>query len=285
MNFIKKKRKIIAALLVLISCGLFILQMGYLFLPSLIGREVEYVHNQLFYLINISCILSLAVSYLLYFQLIKKWLIIGGSIFSLFIAVNSYLMYSTSQEVINTVSFSPDGNHTLVLKQDIENGEIIYYRENYYFLARPLQRITASERELHVKWLASDVAAVTYQDANHNIQQYIATYGDRGESSYYNVGPEIHGEWQDGETRVISGPEGILVEDNGQRQRFGLEDIQQYGTLAIVLSDGNNAAWTIALAENFKAQRDSPTAQPGNIRIYGATIGDGEVRTLERVGD
>ncbi|TSB48236.1 hypothetical protein [Alkalicoccobacillus porphyridii] len=287
MNFLKKQRNLFAACFFLMSLGLFILQMGYLFLPNLVGREVEYIHNQLFYLINIACILSLAISFLLYFQQTRKWLLIGGSVFTLFIVVNTYLIYTTSQEVNNIVSLSPDGKHTLVLKQDKEQGDIIYYREYYTILARPLQRISASEHELQVEWLANDVAAVTYQDHNQNIQQHIATYGDRGDGiSYYYVSSEIYGEWQDGETRVISGPEGISVEDNGERQTFAWENIQQHGTLAIVLSDDeHNAAWTIALAENFEISSNATVEQPGDIRVYKATLGDADVNTLERFGN
>lgn len=280
-----KIRKIVAMLFLLIACGLFTLQMGYLFLPSIIEQEVEYVHHQLFYIINITCIASLAVAFLLLFKLRQKWLLMIGSIFIVFIAANSYLIYSTSQQIDSTVSLSPEAKHMLVLKQDQQSGDIIYYRPRYYLAARPEVRLPSNGQELHVKWLADDVAAITYQTANNSIHQHIATYGDRGGGiSYYNVGPEIQGEWQEGETRVISSTEGILVEDNGERHRFGWESIQQYGTLAIVLNDGNNAVYTIALAENFEAQSDSAAPQPGDIRLYKATMGDGEVMTLERVG-
>ncbi|MEK4566121.1 hypothetical protein MKX54_15745 [Alkalihalobacillus sp. FSL R5-0424] len=282
----KPWQDILAVCFLLLSLGLFFLQMGYLFVPRLLSRELEYIHNHLFYWINCICIISLAVSFLLYFKRTKKWLLIGGSAVTLFVALNGYFMYSSSQNVMSTVSFSPDGSNTLVLKQDIQKNEMIYYRDYYYIFARPLQRLSTNDQTLHVKWLANDIAAITYEDADHRTQQHIATYGDRGDGiSYYDVGAQIHGVWANEDTTVTSGPEGITIEEDGHTYQFEWDQSQQYGTLALVLKDGHDPTWTIALADDFVAQLEVPTSQPGHIILYPSSINDHEAKSLERIGN
>ncbi|MBM0066220.1 hypothetical protein [Alkalicoccobacillus gibsonii] len=282
----KPWRTILALCFLLFSLGLFFLQIGYLFVPRLLSREVEYIHTLLFYWINCVCIISLAVSFLFYFNRSKKWLLTGGTAVTLFLALNGYFIYSTSQNVHSTLSFSPDGSNTLVLKQDIQKGEMIYYRDYYYILARPLQRLSTNNEKINVKWLANDIAAVTYQDSDQNTQQHIATYGDRGDGiSYYDVGAQIHGEWQSGDTRVTSGPEGIYLEEDGQTHHFDWEHTQQYGTLALVLKDNEQAAWVIALADDFVAQLEAPASQPGHIVLYPSSLNEREAKSLEKTSD
>src|SRR5699024_1336599 len=90
--------------------------------------------------------------------------------------------------------------------------------------------------EFQVKWLADDIAAVTYEANDNTMQQFIGTYGDRGSGrSYYYVGAEIHGRWQGENINLISDTEGITVIENGETELFEWERIQQFGTLAVVL--------------------------------------------------
>ena len=52
--------------------------------------------------------------------------------------------------------------------------------------------------------------------------------------------------------RLISAPEGITIDYNGEMESYDWENIVQFGTIAVVLTKNNEAEWTIALNENFK---------------------------------
>ncbi len=78
--------KIAGWLLFLFAIGFFCLQMGYFFVHE--RFQVEYIDNRLFYIINIFCVICLALAILLLLPLIEKWKWIGVSVVILFIMVN-----------------------------------------------------------------------------------------------------------------------------------------------------------------------------------------------------
>ena len=169
------------------------------------------------------------------------------------------MLVSNNQTVKNITSISPNWMHILSIKENIEKREIIYYRNYYSILALPKERLPFESRgEFQVEWLANDIAAVTYEAKDNTIQQFIATYGDRGSgSSYYYVGAEIHGHWQGENIKVISDTEGISVIQNDKMELFEWDNIQQFGTLAVILKKNNEAVWTISLNEDFEVHSDA----------------------------
>lgn len=160
----------------------------------------------------------------------------------------------------------------------MEIGEVVYYRSYYGILARPIEKLPyETTGEFKIKWLADDVAAVTYKAKDHSIQQFIGTYGDRGSGrSYYYVGAEIHGIWQGNNIEVLSDRKGISVTVNGEIELFEWNNIQQSGTLAVVLKRNNEAVWTISLNKNYKIISDASEQNVGNISIYKATMEENE---------
>ena len=259
-------------ILFLAAIGLFCLQMGYLLVHE--RYQVEYIDNRLFYLINILFIVFIYLALLLLLRLSRKFLAIGIGIAGIFIILQAVLLTTSNQEVKNYISISPDLKHVFSIKKNVTSGEAFYYRSYYGILARPKEKLSHSiNGEYNVEWLARDVAAFTYQGADGTIQQFIGTYGDRsGGLSYYYVGPEIHGVWQGGNITVVSSPDGITVTANNEEELFEWDNIQQFGTLAIVLRANNEAVWTIALNENYVVDSESSKAKEGNISIYKANI-------------
>lgn len=83
---------------------------------------------------------------------------------------------------------------------------------------------------------------------------------------------KIHGHWQGENIQLISDTEGISVMEDGKTELFEWGNIQQFGTLAVVLKWDNEAAWTVSLNENFEIYSDAPASTVGNIRIYEATM-------------
>ncbi|MEI3612209.1 hypothetical protein [Pseudogracilibacillus sp. SO30301A] len=268
----KKRIKIIGYILFLFAIAFFCLQMGYLLVHA--KYQVEYADNRLFYFINIICVLCLLLSILLIFNFTKTFKLLASSMIGLFIIGNILLLIISNNQVNNIISISPSFKNVLSIKEKVDSGDAVYYRVHYGILARPKEKLPyETVGEFNVEWLANDVAAVTYKAKNNTIQQFIGTYGDRGNGiSYYYVGAEINGQWQADNAEVISNTEGISVTTNGKTELFKWENIVQYGTLAVVLKENDEAVWTISLNENFEVQSDASQPTEGNISLYRAAL-------------
>ncbi|WP_164670158.1 hypothetical protein [Virgibacillus doumboii] len=279
-----KLLKIIGWILLLSAITFFCLQMGYLFAAA--RYQVEYIDNQIFYVVNMLCIICLLIALLLLLTLTKKLKFIVSGVGVVFIIVNAVLLLNSNQHIKNITSISPDWNQVLSIKMNVESGVAVYYRSYYGILARPKEKLPyEAEGNFKVEWLADDIAAVTYKAENNTMQQFIATYGDRGSGrSYYYVGAEIHGQWQAGDTKVVSDTEGISVTVNGKTDTFGWDNIKQFGTLAVVLKKNDEAVWTIGLNENFEVHSDPAEPTVGNITLYKATMEDNQPITLDYKG-
>ncbi|ASS89197.1 hypothetical protein [Aeribacillus pallidus] len=184
------------------------------------------------------------------------------------------MFVAKGKKVKNIISISPDFKHVLSIKENTESGDAVYLRSYYGILSRPKERLPyKTDGEFKVEWLANDIAAVTYKTVDHTIQQFIGTYGDRGNGrSYYYVGAEIHGRWQGNNVEVVSHSEGISVTHNGKKELFYWDHITQFGTLAVVLMRHNEEIWTISLNENFVADSADSEHTTGEISLYQATM-------------
>ena len=267
-------------LLLVFAIGFVCLQLGYLFVHE--RYAVEYIDNRIFYIINIFCVIFLCAAIFLLLRLTKRFLWIMISVVSLFMVGNVVLLVHSEQAIKNMTSISPNYKHVFSIKENIESGEAIYYRSYFRILARPKERLPDKiVNDYKIEWLAKDIAAFTYETMDQSTQQFIGTYGDRQNGlSYYYVGAEIQGEWQAEDINVISGPDGIAVTENNQTELFDWDHIEQFGTLAIVLKQDDEAVWTIALNENFVVDSSSAEGSKGNITLYKADLGDVEPITL-----
>lgn len=149
-------------------------------------------------------------------------------------------------------------------------------------MARPKEQLpTESVGDYKVEWLANDVAAFTYQTTENTIKQFIGTYGDRKNGlAYYNVEAEIHGVWEGANVKLKTAPEGIMITENNEAQLFTWDSMEQFGTLALVLMQDDEAVWTVSLNEKFEVHSDARTETNGNIALYKATMGKSELVKL-----
>ncbi|WP_121615533.1 hypothetical protein [Virgibacillus halodenitrificans] len=280
-----KSRKVFGWVLLLITLGFFCLQMGSLFVQA--RYDASYVDDRLFYILNMVIVICLMLSIWLLLKPTKKITISFTIIFGLFVIANGILLVNRMEDTKNILSVSPDWQHVLSIKQDGQTKEAVYYRSYYGILARPKERLSYKiDGEYQVEWLAKDVAAFTYKATDESIQQFIATYGDRGSgTSYYYVGGQTHGVWQAKDTKVINNQESISITHNGETEVFEWDYIEQFGTLALVLKKDHEAAWTIALKENFEVHADASKETVGNIVLYKASLEESEPILLEYQGE
>ncbi len=268
----KPNKKISGRILFLLSSGLFILQMGYLFLHF--AYEVEFIDNRLFYLINSLIVICMAASFFLLFGMTKMWKITSYVVLAILILLQGGLTLSHSLKTKEIVRFSPNLKNQFVLKEDRETGEAVYYRTYYGILARPNETLPYKTKgEFKLKWLEDDIAVLTYKAVDNSIHQYIGTYGARdGGISYSYVGPTIHGEWKGNDARISSTTDGISINYNGETKQYDWDNVVQFGTIAIVLIKNGNAEWTIGLNENFQSHSNDPMPPSGEITLYRASM-------------
>jgi len=155
------------------------------------------------------------------------------------------------------LSVSGIGGNTLVLKRDAETGKTGIYRKEILWFVRAKDSLpyTVSDEDIKLQWLTDDICAVTYMSPDDGaFHQYVATYGDRGSGySYYNVTSVLSSaKWSTNERdwEFSKNSDGYTICHGGESKTFSYDKCEQYGTLAIVLYDGNNPKWTITLNED-----------------------------------
>ena len=266
--------KIVGWVLFMLAIVFFCLQMGYFLLHE--KFQVEYVDHRLFYIINMLCVVFLALAVLFLFRISIIWnLLIAASAIA-WIAVNGWLLVLNNKEIKNITSLSPDYKHVFSVKENPKTGEAVFYKSYFDILARPKEKLPYKIKgNFKVKWLAGDIAAMTYQARGHSIHQFIGTYGDRSNGTeYYYVGPEIQGQWHGKNAEVVNNTKGITVIHNGKTEKFDWKHVVQFGTLAVVLTKQNEAVWTISLNKNFVVHASSSAPMTGQISLYQATMKD-----------
>lgn len=275
----KRQSKLFGVLFLLFAFGLFGLQMGVFLIQSTI--HIEYIDYRLFYIINLGIAISLAVSFYFLLSLTKMQKGIIASLLAIFIIGNIGFMISSYSEIHNMKSTSPNKDNVVSIKQNIATNEAVYYRPYYKIFGRPMERLEhVADKPMQFEWLTNDVAAITYETANDHIQQFIATFGFRTTTSYYYVGAEIQGAWFGEGVEVVSDQDGISITHNQTTELFDWEQIEQFGTLAVVLKENNEAKWTIALGEDFEMYADASIPNSGEIILYKATIDNNQPLSL-----
>ncbi|WP_079710507.1 hypothetical protein [Paraliobacillus ryukyuensis] len=242
--------------------------------------QAEYIDDRLFYLFNIIVTVALTVALLLTFK--KRLNILIGSIAAFFII----FQFIQLQGVKDVTSISPDFNHVFSIKQ---NGasDATYYRSYYRLLGKPKEDLAYQIKgKGNIKWITNDIAVFTSQSETNGVQQFVGTYGARGDSvAYTYVSTQIRGTWKNDDTTVTASMDGVLITHGDQTTSFEWEQAKQFGTLALVLTENNEAKWTIGLAEDFYYDQNTPDPPVGSIVLYQATMNKVEPVTLEYTGE
>ncbi|UOQ48980.1 hypothetical protein MUN88_02250 [Gracilibacillus caseinilyticus] len=263
--------KVIQIVSLLIAVGFLCLQIGSLVVHSY--YEAEYIDDRLFYVFNIIIVIGVSVNLLLTFKK-KVALVIVSCAVVILLSVQSYLLFQSNQHIQQITNVSPDLQEVFSVKKNLDTGTATYYRSYYGILGRPKEDLESSISETgNIEWIADDIAVFTYTDIDHNIRQFVGTYGDRQDGrSYSYVEAQIRGEWEGEQTTLSATSEGVTIVHNGTSQFFKWEQAKQYGTLAIVFSENNQAKWTIGLGEDFHYDENTPDPPIGSIILYEASM-------------
>ena len=256
-NKIKKKIGIVS----LIICILFtILQLGYLVILK--RYDFEYTIDYFFYIVNFIVILSAALSTIFLFHFKKEKIerrkVISITCIAVLLNIlNVILALNNTSNIQSIISFSNNLSNELVLKKDTETGKTTVYKNvKLYIFARPKETLGFEVKgDLKIQWLTDDICSVTYTDRDGNLREYVATYGFRTRTDYYNVNTTMYGDWQTMDsagalTKLSSTEKGFVVTKNNKKEIFSNSDIRQFGTIALVLYKNEIPKYVVALNPN-----------------------------------
>ncbi len=249
-----KASAVIGAFLALL---LIVMQLAYFHYNE--KSHYEYIADWIFYAVNGVILISICFPavFMLRYSRTGKYAV---SIFlSVIFCVNLVFMFVSGWATTSFISISPDLKYEMVLKQDPETGKVIAYRNPLLIFARRYEPLSYSvEGDIKLQWLASGVCAATCMDTDHNLRQYIGTFGDRGDGlSYYTVIGAIRGSWaldaihNDRQKITVDGGR-ITITNEDSSETFDQSDCAQFGTLALVLFRDGKPRWTIALNGDCK---------------------------------
>ena len=255
---IKRVKKIIGILSIFILALSVLVQGAYLFVLK--KHNFEYIIDFVEYAINEVIIISATLSIVL---LTKKKRIRNSIVYflcTLFSIINIAFMCNNGFDNRWLVSFSSDFSNQLMLKINNDTGAIKLFRNQKFFLfAKEKEQFQYEvEGEIKQQWLTNDICALTYEDQDENLREFVVTYGDRGNGiSYYYVTAALTGHWQVftqyGEpTRMLVDSKGIKITKNGKSDNFEYKDCKQYGTIALVLYKKDVPKYVIGLDQNCK---------------------------------
>ncbi len=219
--------------------------------------RLEYLYDSWFGLVNM-LILGLMMGCLLCFFGKKKKaavviLVAGGAL----LLLGGYQMVTAAYTTKTVVDLSPDYSNLLILKQDMQTGKTTVYRNGFLWFVRRHEQFPYTVKEpVKTQWLSSDACAVTYESPDDaKTHQYVATYGDRGQGSYYQVTNVLNGTWipQNAiDWTLHADAEGITLSAKNAEEYYAKSDCTQFGTLGLTLNRDGAPRWTIVLNEECR---------------------------------
>ena len=219
------------------------------------ARGWEYIADWISPLLNLMMVLALTLSGSVLIRT-PNWRKRGLGIALVLMAGFGWQLQQAVQQRPTTISFSADGRHQVVIKQDKTTGKTVLCRSRYGLYRREKDTFPYTvERPMKLQWLAEDVCAITYQTLDRSVHQMIATFGDRGDPiSYHNVASAIQGEWSLMETnaagwKIVVDRTGIHLENGTLQEDYAYDDAVPFGTLALALCRDGLPQWTLALSE------------------------------------
>ncbi|MCO7181405.1 hypothetical protein NH621_09500 [Lactococcus formosensis] len=259
------KRIFLNALGLIVIIFMVIIQIGAKFLQMKYG--LTYLSPWIPVVIN-SCIILLGGLLLLFNFIDKK---MYKCIFSAFILLSlvAFIGFSSQAKEIkenrNIYSVSPDKKNIFYLKED---GQTVTYYQSYYLVFGKMREVFpySVEKIGKPQWVTNDVAAVTYQDTTGHLHIYLGTYGYRGSAlSYKYVTSLTRGIWENELSNVnLSNIRGnIQVSDKGSISTYASDQIVQFGTSGVVLTDKSSAKYAYVIPENALYEPDDT---PNNLQ-------------------
>ena len=219
------------------------------------ARGWEYIADWISPLLNLMMVLALTLSGSVLIRT-PNWRKRGLGIALVLMAGFGWQLQQAVQQRPTTISFSADGRHQVVIKQNKTTGKTVLCRSRYGLYRREKDTFPYTvERPMKLQWLAEDVCAITYQTLDRSVHQMIATFGDRGDPiSYHNMASAIQGEWSLMETnaagwKIVVDRTGIHLENGTLQEDYAYDDAVPFGTLALALCRDGLPQWTLALSE------------------------------------
>lgn len=187
---------------------------------------------------------------------------------------------------------SPDGEYLLILTREEETGSVTVERPYRIFWKRKQAQLPQTVYgEIKRQWLENDICALTWEDADGELRQYIATYGDRGDSvSYLDPLVPIMGRWASespedpdgsGEEWTLAAEDGVVTISGEDRiWVYESEDCERYGTIALTFLTDGIPEWSLAFNQDCRVNYDDLLAEGSTLTLCRVSTGETEPVTL-----
>ncbi len=180
------------------------------------------------------------------------------------------------------VERSPEEKYKLALRTEKESlsvGRIshgILYRER-----RQLEE--KGKGQIKVQWLEEDICAVTYENAEGKVCQYVETFGDRGDGiSYLDPLTAVNGVWKGSSGTAVTVESGrVTVTAEGETETYEESDCLRFGTIALTLCRNGIPKWSLAMNQDCRVNYDDRIAAGGTLTICPVSLKKTEPLILE----
>lgn len=266
---IMTKRIFLNVLALIAIIFMVIIQIGAKFLQIKYG--LVYLSPWIPVVINSCIILFIGLLLVFNFTETKKYKYIFSAI--ILLALVGFIGFSSQTKKIkenrNIYSLSPDKKNIFYLKE--EGQTVTYYQSYYLIFGKPHEVLPYSVEKIgKPKWITNDAAAVTYEDTTGNLHIYLGTYGYRGNGLSYNYVTSLtRGIWGNGLSNLtfsdIRGD--IQVLDKGKTSTYSSNQIVQFGTSGVVLTDKISAKYAYVIPENALYELDDTPKNLQDIQL------------------
>ena len=207
----------------------------------------------------------------------KGWisLLVRGGI-SVVLVLSSLILWWNGDLFHTVYDLSPDGEHLLILTREEKTKVVTVERPYRIFWKREKEQLPGTVAgEMKCQWLENDICAVTWEDRDGRMQQYIATYGERGDGiSYLDPRVPIMGSWTSQNPQERGGSEEwaltsqkgtVTITGDGQVWSYVSKDCRPYGTIALVLETDGTPEWSLAFSEDSRVDDNDLLAEGSSL--------------------
>ena len=207
----------------------------------------------------------------------KGWisLLVRGGI-SVVLVLSSLILWWNGNLFHTVYDLSPDGEHLLILTREEKTKVVTVERPYRIFWKREKEQLPGTVAgEMKCQWLENDICAVTWEDRDGRMQQYIATYGERGDGiSYLDPRVPIMGSWTSQNPQEPGGSEEwtltsqkgtVTITGDGQVWSYVSKDCRPYGTIALVLETDGTPEWSLAFSEDSRVDDNDLLAEGSSL--------------------
>lgn len=191
---------------------------------------------------------------------------------------------SGAKDLSVQVEHSPEGDYKLAIRTEKEEGSFSVGRISHGILYRERWQLEEKGKgEIKVQWLEEDICAVTCENGEGKVCQYVETFGDRGDGiSYLDPLAAVNGVWKDSSGTTVTVESGrVTVTAKGETETYEESDCLRSGTIALTLCRNGIPKWNLVMNQDCRINYDDRIAAGGTLTFCPVSVKKTEPLILE----